>query len=232
MTSALHDEVLMDMCSSDNAISLQLLAAAPDEVLVAEAKLGNSAAFAELWERHSKKAVNMAYRVTKNTADAEDVAQEAWMNAYARLKTFDGRATFSTWLTRIVINSALVTLRRKRTRPGTSMEVLEGETWKHCEVADPANSIEEVFTRYERAELLRRAISRLAPSLRTIVEIHQANDSSVQETADLAGISLSATKSRLLRARTKLRSALVEKGRANPCCADTCLDVFPASARR
>jgi len=232
MTSALHNEVLIDMCSSDNEIGLTLLAAAPDEVLVAAAKLGNSEAFAELWERHSKKAVNMAYRVTRNSADAEDVAQDAWMNAYARLNTFDGRATFATWLTRIVINSALVTLRKKRTRPGTSMEVSDGETFKQCEIADPANSIEELFTRYERAELLRQAISRLAPSLRMIVEIHQANDSSVQETADLAGISLSATKSRLLRARTKLRIALVEKGRANPCCAGACLDVFPASARR
>jgi Sigma-70 region 2 len=92
MASATQDEVLIDTCSSDNEISLKLLAAAPDEVLAA-AKLGDRAAFGELWQRHSNTAFNIAYRITRNTADAEDVVQEAWMKAYAHLKTFDGRAS-------------------------------------------------------------------------------------------------------------------------------------------
>ena len=133
------------------------------------------------------------------------------MRAYVHLNTFDGRAKFSTWLTRIVINSALMTLRRKRAHPETSMEITDGETWQHWEVADQTKNVEELYARHERAERLRRAICRLQPTLRNVVEIHQSNDSSVKEIAELAGLSVAATKSRLLRARRALRKDLVER---------------------
>src|ERR1700756_4706085 len=104
----------MNIWSSQDEISVILLtAAATDEVLVGAAKAGDRPAFAELWERHSNTAFKMAHRITKNLEDAEDVIQDAWLKAYVHLATFDGRARFSTWLTRIVINSALMTLRRK-----------------------------------------------------------------------------------------------------------------------
>ena len=209
MANALKDDVLIDACGSENEISLKLLvAAATDEVLVAAAKLGDRPAFGELWERHSNTAFNMAYRITKNTADAEDVVQEAWMKAYAHLKAFDGRSKFQTWFTRIVINSTLMTLRRKRAHPETSLELPEGETWKHSELKDPTKNVEELYAKSERTALLRRAIRRLQPSLRKVLEIQQSSDRSLKETADLAGISVAATKSRLLRARGKLRVAL------------------------
>ena len=172
------------------------------------AKLGDRPAFSELWERHSSTAFKVAYRITRNRDDAEDVVQDAWMKAYVHLKTFDGRAKFSTWLTRIVVNSALMILRRKRAHPETSMEVTDGETWQHWEVADPTKDVEELYVRHERLERLRRAICRLQPNLRNVIEIHQSNDNSVKEIADLAGISVTATKSRLLRARAILRRAL------------------------
>ena len=199
----------MNICSSQDEISVKLLAAtATDEALVGAAKLGDRPAFSELWERHSSTAYKVAYRITRNRDDAEDVVQDAWMKAYVHLKTFDGRAKFSTWLTRIVVNSALMILRRKRAHPETSMEVTDGETWQHWEVADPTKDVEELYVRHERLERLRRAICRLQPNLRNVIEIHQSNDNSVKEIADLAGISVTATKSRLLRARTILRRAL------------------------
>ena len=199
----------MNICSSQDEISVKLLAATTtDEVLVGAAKLGDRPAFSELWERHSSTAFKVAYRITRNRDDAEDVVQDAWMKAYVHLKTFDGRAKFSTWLTRIVVNSALMILRRKRAHPETSMEVTDGETWQHWEVADPTKDVEELYVRHERLERLRRAICRLQPNLRNVIEIHQSNDNSVKEIADLAGISVTATKSRLLRARTILRRAL------------------------
>ena len=202
----------MNICSSQDEISVKLLAAAAtDEVLVGAAKLGDRPAFAELWERHSNTAFNVAYRVTKNRDDAEDVIQEAWMRAYVHLNTFDGRAKFSTWFTRIVINSALMTLRRKRAHPETSTEITDGETWQHWEIADQTKDVEELYVRHERMERLWRAICRLQPSLRNVVEIHQSNDSSVKEIAELAGLSVAATKSRLLRARRALRKDLVER---------------------
>ena len=203
---------LMDTRRPQDEINVKLVVpAATDEVLVATAKLGDHPAFAELWTRHSNTAFKMAYRIMGNRDDAEDVIQDAWMNAYVHLKTFDGRAKFSTWLTRIVINSALMTLRRKRAHPETSMEITDGETWQNWEIADQTKDVEEVYVRHERIELLRRAIGRLQPSLRNVVEIHQSNDSSVKEIAELAGLSVAATKSRLLRARRALRKDLVER---------------------
>ena len=182
--------------------------AATDEDLVAAAKSGDHPAFVELWTRHSKTAFNMVYRITRNQDDAEDVVQDAWMKAYVHLNTFDGRSKFSTWLTRIAINSALMILRRKRARPETSMEITDGETWQHWEIADQTKNIEELYARHERVERLRRAICCLQPRLRNVVEIHQSNDRSIKEIADLAGISVAATKARLFRARKILRKAL------------------------
>jgi RNA polymerase sigma-70 factor (ECF subfamily) len=184
-------------------------AAAPDDVLIAAAKSGDHVAFVELWARHSKIGFNMAYRITRNREDAEDVIQDAWLSAYVHLNTFDGRSKFSTWLTRIAINSALGILRRKRTRPETSMEISDGETWQHWEIVDETKNIEELYARHERVERLRTAICRLQPTLRNVVEIHQANDRSIKEIADLAGVSVAATKSRLLRARKILRRTLL-----------------------
>jgi RNA polymerase sigma-70 factor (ECF subfamily) len=91
------------------------------------------------------------------------------------------------------------------------MEITDGETWQHWEIADQTKDVEELYVRHERMERLRRAICSLQPSLRNVVEIHQSNDSSVKEIAELAGLSVAATKSRLLRARRALRKDLVER---------------------
>jgi RNA polymerase sigma-70 factor, ECF subfamily len=189
--------------------NLELFArSATDEVLVAAAKLGDRLAFVELWARHSNTAFRMVYRITGNHEDAEDVIQDAWIKAYVHLNTFDGRAKFSTWLTRIAINSALMILRRKRARPETSMEITVGDTWPYREIADQTKNVEELYARHERVERLRRAICHLQPTLRNVVELRQSDDRSVKEIAEFAGISVAATKSRLLRARKILRKAL------------------------
>ena len=75
--------------------------AATDEALVSAAKSGDHPAFLELWRRHSKRVFKTAYRITGKREDAEDVIQDAWIKAYLHLNTFDGRAKFATWLTRI-----------------------------------------------------------------------------------------------------------------------------------
>jgi RNA polymerase sigma-70 factor (ECF subfamily) len=133
--------------------------------------------------------------------------QDTWMKAYLHLNTFDGRAQFVTWLTRIAINSSLMILRRKRSHPETSMEITDADTWQHWDIADRAKNVEELYARHERGERLRRAICTLKPSLRSVLEIHQSNDSSLRELAEFAGISVAATKSRLSRAKKTLRKA-------------------------
>jgi RNA polymerase sigma-70 factor (ECF subfamily) len=165
-------------------------------------------AFAELWNRHSNRAFKAAYRITKNRDDAEDAMQDTWMKAYAHLNTFNGTAKFSTWLTRIAVNSSLMILRRRRAHPETSIEVTDGDTSQHWEIADTTESAGERYGMHERVELLRRAISRLHPTLRNVIEIHHSNDGSLKEVAEFAGISVAATTSRLLRARKILHKRL------------------------
>jgi RNA polymerase sigma-70 factor (ECF subfamily) len=130
------------------------------------------------------------------------------VKAYVHLNTFNGTAQFSTWLTRIAVNSAVMTLRRRRTHPETSMEITDGETWQQWEIEDRTKDVEELYAHHERVEHLRLAICRLQPALRNVVEIHRSNDGSVKEVAEIAGISVAATKSRLARARKILRKAL------------------------
>src|ERR1700733_9814617 len=205
----IYTKELMNILRSQEEFSVKLLmAAASDEVLVEMAKLRDHPAFLELWNRHSNTAFKVAYRITGSRDDAEDVIQDAWMKAYVHLNTFHGRAKFSTWLTRIAINSSLMILRRRRARAETSMEVTDDDTWQDWEIADQTKNVEELYARHERVEHLRRAICRLQPTLRTVVEINQSNDRSVREVAELAGISVAATKSRLLRARRILHKRL------------------------
>ena len=83
-----------------------------------------------------------------------------------------------------------------------------GKTWDQLEIPDKTNDVEQQYLRYERVEHLRQAIYGLKPTLRHVIEIHQRDDSSVQEIATLTGLSLAATKSRLIRARTVLRAVL------------------------
>ena len=198
----------MDMCRSQDPISVRLSPATSDETLVAVAKSGDRSAFAELWNRHSRTAFKKVFQIMKNEADAEDVIQEAWMKAFIHLDKFDGRAKFSTWLARIAINSALMALRRRRSRPEAPIEFTDGETWQSREIADQAEDVEEQYAKRGSVERLRRAICRLNPQLRAVVEIQQSKDRKVTEVAELAGISISATKSRLSRARIILRRAL------------------------
>jgi RNA polymerase sigma-70 factor, ECF subfamily len=198
----------MDTCGSQDRISMRFPPATSDEGLVAVAKLGDRSAFAELWKRHSRTAFTKVYQITKNRADTEDVIQDAWIKAFIHLNAFDGRAKFSTWLTRIAINSAIMSLRRRRSRPEASLES-DDKTWQIREIADQTKDVEEQYVTREGVERLRRAICRLNPQLRAVVEIQQSEDGQVKEIAELAGISISAAKSRLSRARTVLRRALI-----------------------
>jgi DNA-directed RNA polymerase specialized sigma24 family protein len=87
---------------------------AGDAILVAEARCGDSCAFAELGKRHSRRVLHKIYRITNNWQDAEDVLQESLMRAFVHLHTFECKASFSTWFTSIAMNTALMLLRKQR----------------------------------------------------------------------------------------------------------------------
>jgi RNA polymerase sigma-70 factor (ECF subfamily) len=125
------------------------------------------------------------------------------------LKSFDGRSAFATWLTRIAINSALMVRRKQRARPEISIDwSVDSETWHTWEMEDGRVNIEEHYATKETERHLQRAISRLRPALRSVIEFRPSHESSVKEIAENAGISINAAKSRLMRARASLRQSL------------------------
>jgi RNA polymerase sigma-70 factor, ECF subfamily len=200
----------MQSCGARAKIKMNRFGPATAEaILVEAAKSGSHSAFEELWAQHSDTAFRSAYRILGNRDDAEDTLQDAWMKAFVHLKTFDGRSKFSTWLTRIAINSALMVLRKKRSHPETSMDwSRDGETWGQWEVPDTRSNIEDLYLEKEAELKLTEAIESLRPPLRFVIEIQRSHYGTNKEIADAAGISVAALKSRLLRARALLRSSL------------------------
>jgi RNA polymerase sigma factor (sigma-70 family) len=204
------------MMNSANLNSYQVYSiyephAISDDALVVAAQSGEEWAFMELYKRNSPRVFRSIYRITKNREDAEDALQDSMLKAFLHLKRFDQRASFSTWFTRIGINSALMIL-RKRPKPGANS--IDGsaecdETWRQTEIADRSPSPEESFARRERETHFQKALCHLPDTLRTVVEIRRMDEGSMKDIAGTLGISVPAAKSRLLRARAKLRRSLV-----------------------
>jgi RNA polymerase sigma factor (sigma-70 family) len=196
--------------SSDNSVIRGSLNAMSDALLVSAAKSGHTIAFVELSRRHHAMVLRKTYRIVQNWQDAEDVLQEAVMKAFIHLKDFEERCKFSSWLTRIAINSALMLLRKKRSFIEISTDALDDESgiW-YREPRDFAENPESHCARRERERLLKAAIHRLPPLLRDVVQLSHVEDRSMEEIAQFLGISVSATKSRLARARTVLRMSLL-----------------------
>ena len=181
-----------------------------EELLISAAKSGDAVAFAELSKRHSDKILYRAYRIVKNWQDAEDVLQESLMRAFLHLKDFEERCSFSSWLTRIAINFALMSLRKKRGHVEISMEVInenQGIRYR-WDPKDPAESPESHCSRREREDLLEGAIRQLPPRLRQVVQMKVIDGRSGEEVSQTLGISVPAAKSRLARAKTALRLSL------------------------
>jgi len=191
-----------------------------DAVLVAAARSGDSSAFVELSQRYSRRTLLKIYRITNNWQDAEDVLQESLMRAFLHLDTFEYRARFSTWFTSIAINTALMRLRREKRflRAASDIAVDDGDQSETWEFRDHRDNPEQHYARKQRADLLRAAMLRLRPESRRVVELQQTGELSTKEIAQSLGISESAVKSRLLRARSVLRILVQGERRRSQTC--------------
>jgi len=172
-----------------------------DEALVAGAKLGYGSVFEELHNRHRDRMFHVAHRITRHREDAQDAVQECFLRAYVHLKKFDERARFSTWLTRIAINAALMKIRKNR----VSREVGVEDAVDTVALSDSVPNPEELCAKTEQKAALRDAIAKLRPKLRNVVELYDLEERSLDETAEALGISLAAAKGRLFHARAILR---------------------------
>lgn len=176
--------------------------------LVAAAKSGETEALDALYEAHAAKLFRTLCRVTRNREDAEDAVQDSFLRALLHLKSFDGRSSFATWLTRVGINSALMILRKKRCVPEifAGCLALEETPW---EVPDPAPSPEKWCADREQRRIFRTAVRDLRPKIRRVVELRTFQDRSIEQTAAEIGISVAAAKARLFHAKAALRKSKV-----------------------
>ena len=190
------------------AASIQSL---DEKTLVAAAKRGKGAAFDVLFERYKQMMLRAAVRITQRHEDAEDALQDSFMSAFLHMKDFDGRSSLSTWLTRIAINSSLMILRKRRTSREIPMESSDalGEKLPVREPADPAPNPEKQYAQSQRGKMVRQAIRRLRPAIRTAIELRQLEEHSLKQTANMMGISLAAAKARVFHARRALRKSAI-----------------------
>jgi len=183
-----------------------------DGRLVSLTQQGSEDAFAELMRRHSRSMMQMALRMLRDTEDAEDEVQNAWCKAWQHIDGFAGDARFSTWMTRIVINQSLMRLRRARRAGFLYLDApAAGEERTVFELRDDGSTPEESLYRREIRELVRREIGRIPRGWRHALVLREVDQLPMPEVAEQLGISLSAAKSRLLRARQELRRRLEKR---------------------
>jgi RNA polymerase sigma-70 factor, ECF subfamily len=185
--------------------------------LLARARGGHSEAFDALCEPHKRRLLRNTYRITRNHEDAEDALQDSFLRAFLHINRFDGRSAFSTWLTRIAINSALMIIRKRRSWRVAGFEIpgelgVEELEW---DVTDHAANPEQSYAQREIENILASEIRALRPSIRTAIEMQQLQELSTRETAGRLGISVAAAKSRLFHGRVALRSAMRRKARGH-----------------
>ena len=175
------------------------------------AKQGDQEAFAQLVLDNEKRIYNLALRMVKHPSDAEDVAQEAFLNAWKGMAFFKGDSSFATWIYRLATNAAIDFLRRQRTRLGEEQASLEDEEAR-IDPADPAPGPEESLERSERNAALRRALDTLSEEHRQVLEMRAMDGLSYEEIGQLLDLPPGTVKSRIARGRIALKKILAPDG--------------------
>jgi RNA polymerase sigma-70 factor (ECF subfamily) len=205
-------ENAMQEISLTNAKSSASAGVDDDVIFVDAAKDGDVAAFEVLIKRYDRKIFRIAHHITNNREDAEDVVQEAFLKAFQHLAQFRCDSQFSTWLTRISVNTALEKLRRRRAVREVSIdEDFEAESdIAPVEIADWVPNPEELYIRSELRDILRRGLRALKPGLAAVFVLRDIEGFSSKETGEILGLTDPAVKARLWRARLKLRERLTK----------------------
>jgi RNA polymerase sigma-70 factor, ECF subfamily len=201
-----------------------------DVALVQLARQRNADAFRIIMQRNNQRLYRVARSVVQDDSEAEDVVQQAYVNAFGRLGSFRGDSSLPTWLTRITLNEALGRLRRQR--PMVDLEVLDADSTTGTsqvipfplmsESADPERAAAQSQIRH----LIERAIDDLPEIFRVVFVMRDVEDMSIEETSDYLGLAPTTVKTRLHRARRQLRRALDEK------LASTLTEAFPFDGKR
>ena len=186
---------------------------AEDAVLLTAVRMGHPSAFGYLVERHARRIWRIAFRITRNREDAEDAVQDCFKSAFTHFESFRGQSRFSTWLTRIALNAALMKIRGRHPEPVPLDDSLESSnSCKYRRGRHVSLSPEERYSRVELESILADEIGRLRPGLRGPVLLCLMEGRIAAEAAKVLGISNSAFKARLRRAMLTLRLRLERLG--------------------
>ncbi len=188
----------------------QRMTAREEYIFLAAAKRGDSAAFETLCKQAASTVLHVAWRMMRNNEDAEDVLQESFQQAFIYLGSFNGASRFSTWLTRIAINAALMRLRKKNRLRDVSLDepVETEESATRIDIEDLGLNPEQLCAQEEQQRILSKAMNALTPGTRKVIELRELDERSAEETAQIMGISVSAVKARVFHGRRKLRERL------------------------
>jgi RNA polymerase sigma-70 factor, ECF subfamily len=173
---------------------------------IERAKQGDGEAFQVLYDRHKRRVYSLCLRMTANTAEAEDLTQEAFLQLYRKIATFRGESAFSTWLHRLSVNVVLMHLRKKGL-PVVSLEETTQGTEEDSPKKDFGADDMNLAGSIDRLQL-QRAVDSLPPGYRTIFVLHDVEGYEHNEIATLVGCSIGNSKSQLHKARMKLRDLL------------------------
>jgi len=183
-----------------------------DHELVETARRGDQGAFCELVVRYRRQCLRVALSYVRNQDDAEDQVQSALLKVYRNLEQYRGEAEFSTWLCRIVANECLMFLRRRRRVEFLHLDEVAPEARSaHFQLPAGGPDPECQLASRQWTEVVRREVRRIPPLLREVVVLRDLHGRPLQDVADHLGITVAATKSRLLRARSELRQRMTSR---------------------
>ena len=187
--------------------------AAFDDEFVRLLQTGSSSAFERLHRLYSRRLFQQIIAITRNEEDAEDALQDTFLQAFRAVRSFEGRSHIATWLTRIAINAALMKVRKRRSRSEVPFEwPSESEEYSSIlNLRDPSPNPEQIHEERQRRNQLADAIERLEPTLRSTVSLWVSRDCSMAEVANVLDVSLCTIKTRMYRARKKLRRSRLRK---------------------
>jgi len=183
----------------------------PDRALLERARDGDMNAYGELIQEHEGRVYGIVCQYVRDEEEARDLTREVFYKAYRSLSKFRGNSRFSSWICRIAINRSIDHLRRRRNVRMESLDApitTDGGGEVERELPDSSPSPEDLLTRDELATKIREAVEQLSPKLRTVTMLREYEGLSIEEIADVLGVSSGTVKSRIFRARERLRGLL------------------------
>ena len=181
-----------------------------DAAAVARVCAGDTDAFRVLVDRYSRKVFRLAYRMTRNEYDAEDVVQETFLRAYRRLKQFESRSSFGTWIFRIAVNAAFDLTRKQGRYEQAEQQMPDPEGGEHplFQLPAPEPAPDRLFLSGELKRKVESVLASLSPQVRTAFVLRHYEGMSIEEIGSMLGLKESATKNSIFRAVQKLRKEL------------------------